>query len=132
MIFYSELDNHLRNKNNVEIDLSNYFTKSKLEHATGVDFIALKAEVDKLDINKLINVPTSLNNLRTKVYDLDVGKLKTLSVDLKKVWCSRELNELEKKIPDTTTLIDINQYNSDKEIFQKKMKMLWFSTTIVV
>ena len=85
MIFYSELDSHLRNKNKVEIDLSNYFTKSKLEHAAGVDFIALKAEVDKLDINKLINVPTSLNNLKTKVYDLDVGKLKTLSVDLKKV-----------------------------------------------
>ena len=47
------------------------------------DFIALKAEVDKLDINKLTNVPTSLNNLKTKVDDLDVGKLKTVSVDLR-------------------------------------------------
>ena len=26
------------------------------------DFIGLKAEVDKLDIVKLVNVPTSLNN----------------------------------------------------------------------
>ena len=26
------------------------------------DFINLKAEVDKLDINKLVNVPTDLNN----------------------------------------------------------------------
>ena len=66
----------------------------KLDHATGVDtsdlvtkkdFIALKPEVDKLDINKLINVPTSLNNLKTKVDDLDLGKLKTVPVDLKKL-----------------------------------------------
>ena len=33
----------------------------------------MKAEVNKVDINKLINVPTSLNNLKTKVVDLDVG-----------------------------------------------------------
>ena len=52
--------------------------------------MALKAEVDKLDFNKLVNVPTSLNNLITKLDDLDVGKLKTVPVDLKKIkWCSR-------------------------------------------
>ena len=45
----------------------------------------MKAEVDKFDINKLINVPTSLNNLKTKVDDLDVGKLKTVPIDLKKL-----------------------------------------------
>ena len=39
------------------------------------EFIALKAEVDKLDINKLVNVPTSLNSLKTKVDDSYVGKL---------------------------------------------------------
>ena len=38
------------------------------------DFIALKAEFDKLGINNLINVSTSLNNLKTKVHNLDVGK----------------------------------------------------------
>ena len=52
--------------------MSNYATKRYLEHATGVDisdladkkyFIPLKDEVDKLDIDKLVNVPTSLNNL---------------------------------------------------------------------
>ena len=51
----------------------------KLDHATGVetsdlaaenDFVALKAEIDKPDINKLTNVPTSLNILKTKVDDL--------------------------------------------------------------
>ena len=63
--------------------------KKELDHASGVDtsdlaakkdFIALKAEVDKLDINKHVNVSTSLNNSKTKVDDLDVGKLKTLPI----------------------------------------------------
>ena len=39
------------------------------------DFIALKPEIDKLDINKLINVPISLNNLKTQVSDLDIGRI---------------------------------------------------------
>ena len=66
--------------------MSNYSNKKALDHATDVDtsdlaakkdFIALKAEVDKLDISKLVNVLTSLNNLKTKVDDTDVGKLMT-------------------------------------------------------
>ena len=67
--------------------------KKELDHATAVDtsdlpakkdFIALKAESDKLDVNKLKNVPTSLDNLKTKVDDLDIGKLKTVPIDLEK------------------------------------------------
>ena len=50
----------------------------------------MKVEVDKLDVNKLVNLPTSLNNLKTKVDDLDTGKSKTVPVDLKKIkWYSR-------------------------------------------
>ena len=45
----------------------------------------MKAEVDNLDINKLVNVPTSLNNLKTKVDDLDNGELKTVPLALKKL-----------------------------------------------
>ena len=33
----------------------------------------------------MVNVPTSFNNLKTKVDDLDVGKLKTVPIDLKKL-----------------------------------------------
>ena len=44
----------------------------------------MKAEFDKLGTNKFINVSTSLNNLKTKVDVLDVRKLKTGPVDLKK------------------------------------------------
>ena len=83
----------------------------------------MKAEVDKLDINKLVNVPTSLNNLKTKVDDLDVGKLKTVPVDFKKLsgvvdnevvkntkfnTLKTKVNNLENKIPEATILIHIN------------------------
>ena len=66
MSCYPEPDAHIRDKVKVVLDLSNYATKKELDHATGVetsdlvakeDFTALKAEVDKLDINKLVNVP---------------------------------------------------------------------------
>ena len=45
----------------------------------------MKAEVEKTDINKLVNVPTGLNDLKTKIDDLDVGKLKTVNTDLNKI-----------------------------------------------
>ena len=45
----------------------------------------MKAETDKLDMSKLVNVPTSLKNWKTKVDDSDVGKLKTFPVDLKRL-----------------------------------------------
>ena len=45
----------------------------------------MKADVDILDTNKLVNVPRSLDNLKTKVNDLDVDKMKIVPVDLKKL-----------------------------------------------
>ena len=44
------------------------------------DFIALKAEADKLDITKLVDVPTNLNNLITKVKLLTMKLLKKLKL----------------------------------------------------
>ena len=99
------------------------------------DFIALKSEVEKLDINTSVNVPTSLNNLKTKVDDLDVGKLKTVPVNLKKLsdvvdyedvkntkfkTLKTKVNKIDKKIPETATLIHINQCNTDKQNLAKK------------
>ena len=82
-----------------------------------------------------MNVPTSLNNLKTKVDDLDVSKLKTVPIDSKKLsdvvtnefaknvifnTLNTKVNSLENKIPDATTLIHINQYNTDKQDLEKK------------
>ena len=39
----------------------------------------------KLDVAKLVNVLTTLSNLKAKVDDLDVGKLQTVPLDLKKL-----------------------------------------------
>ena len=121
-----------------------FATKNKFDHATGVvssdlaarkPFIALK--VDKLDINKLINIPTSLNNLKIKVNDMDVGKLKAVPLDLKKLINvvdnevvkntklnrrKTKVNNLDKKIPDASTIIHINQYNTDNQILEKNVR----------
>ena len=68
----------------VQLDLSNYATKTDLKNATGVDassfakkidLVNLKCSVYKLDIDKLKNIPTNLSNLKTKVDILDVDKL---------------------------------------------------------
>ena len=96
----------------------------------------MKAVVEKLDINKLTNVPTRLNDLKTKVDDLDYGKLKTVSVDLEKLsnvvdnevvkknkkfnTLKTKVNNLDKRIAHATALIHINQYNSDKHNLEKK------------
>ena len=41
---------------------------------------ALNIQVDKLKFNKFGNIQTCVNNLKTKKYDLDVCKSKTVSV----------------------------------------------------
>ena len=72
----------------------NSATKKELDHATGVDtsdlaaknyFIAFKAKVDKLDINKPVNIPRSLYNVKAKVCGIDIGNSRTVPVDLKKL-----------------------------------------------
>ena len=80
-----------------------------------------------------------MNNLKTKVDGIDVGKLKTVPIDLKilsdvvgnKVVKNKTFNTLktkvnksDKKISDATTLIHINQYKTDKQDLEKKLKML--------
>ena len=128
--------------------MPNYATKNKLEDSTGVDtsslaaksdFIALKAEVDKLDINYLANVPISLNNLQRKVHDLDADKLKTIFVYLNKLSdvtskevvknakfnkLNTKINDLENALPHAFTLIQANQYKTNKQIWRKKLEML--------
>ena len=76
----------------VELDLSNYATKADLKNATGVakskfakkvHLANLKSDVDKLDIDKLKNVPTNLSNLKSKVDKFDADKSTPVPVDSK-------------------------------------------------
>ena len=78
----------------VELDLSNYAAKADLKNETGVDtskfaknidLASLKSNVDKLDIDKLKNVPAKLNSLKSKVDKLDLDKLVPVLVDLNKL-----------------------------------------------
>ena len=83
-----EPDSHIRDKVKVIQDLTNYAAKSNqnMRHLL-INLIYLlkkmKIEVDKLVINRLLNVPTNQNDLNAKLDDLDVGKFKTFPVDLK-------------------------------------------------
>ena len=66
----------------VELDLYNFATKADLKYATGVDtskiakmfdLASLNSNGDKLDFDKLKNVPSNLSNLKSKVDKLDVN-----------------------------------------------------------
>ena len=68
---------------NFSADLSNYATKTDLKNATGVDtsklaaksdLACLKAEVDKIDVGKLKTVPVDLSKLSNVVKNEVVKK----------------------------------------------------------
>ena len=109
----------------VELNLSNYATKSDFKYSTGgdtskftkkVDLASLKSNVDKVDIDKLKHLPTNLNKLKSKVDKLDVDKLIPFPVDLsklsdvvkhdvvKKDVYNVKIKNIEDKIPDITNL----------------------------
>ena len=76
-----------------ELDLY-YYATGDLKDATGVnaskfaknvDLANLKSSVDKLDIEKLKNVPPNLGNFRYKVDKLDIDKLVPAPVGLSKL-----------------------------------------------
>ena len=76
---------------NAKVDLSNYATKTDLKDVTGIDTsnFALKSNLDKLDIEKLVPVPIELNRLsdlvkndvaKKTVYDKLVTKVNNIDV----------------------------------------------------
>ena len=70
-----------------------------------VDLANLKSNADKLDIDKLKNVPTYLSTLKSKVDQLGIGKLETTLVDLK--------------------LSDAVKNDVKKDVYNGKMKKYW-------
>ena len=69
---------------NVKVDLSNYATKTDIKNISHVDTSSfalktnlanLKTEVDKLDIDKLVPVPTDLSKLSNVVKNMLLKKM---------------------------------------------------------
>ena len=107
--------------------MPSYATKEKLDHAAGVNISDLASKKILL-----------LWKLKlTKFNDLDVAWLKNVPVHLKKLsdvvdnkvfknagfnTLKTKIDNLEKKIPDATTLTHINQYNTDKQNLEKEIE----------
>ena len=95
----------------VKVDLSNYATKTHLKNVTHVDtssfalktnLATLKTEVDKLDIDRLVPVPTDLSKVS------DVVKNDVVKKDI--------YNKLASKVDniDTSGFILKTKYDTDK------------------
>ena len=117
---------------NVKVDLSNYATKADIKNSSHVDTSSfalktnlanLKSEVDKLDIDKLVPVPTDLSKLSNVVKSIvvketDYNKLVTKvdNIDTSgfvlKTKYDTDKSELENKIPDTSGLVKKTDYNT--------------------
>ena len=107
---------------NVKVDLSNYARKTDIKKTSHVDTSSfalktnlanLKTEVDKLDINKLVPVPTDLSKLsnvlkndvvKKTVYDKLVAKVNNININdfILKTMYNTNKTELENKTPDTS------------------------------
>ena len=102
----------------VELDLSSYATKTDLKNVTHVDassfasktnLASLKTEVDEIDVGKLKTVPVDLANLRNVVKN-DVVK-------------KTEYNKLVAKVNgiDTTNFVLKTKYEKDRSDFEDKV-----------
>ena len=109
----------------VKVDLSSYATKPDLKNVTHVDTSSfalktnlanLKTEVDKLDIDKLVPVPTDLSKLsnvvkndvvKKTVYDKLVPKVNNIDISdfVLKTKYNTDKTELENKIPNVTDFV---------------------------
>ena len=112
----------------VKIDLSNYATKEDIKNITHIDTSSLaleaglsnlKTEVDKLDIDKLVPVPTDLSKLSNVIkndvvkkaaYNKLVAKVSNIDTNdfVLKTTYDTDKKELEKKIPNTSNLATKN------------------------
>ena len=126
---------------NVKFDLSNYATKTDIKNISQVDTSSfalkrnlanLKAEVDKLDINKLVPVTVNLSKLSTVVknevvkktaYDNLVAKVNNIDTNgfVLKTKYNADKTELVKKIPNTSGLVKISDYNAKISELQNKI-----------
>ena len=122
----------------VELDLSNYATKTDLKNVTHVDvssfasktnIASLKTEVDKIDVDKLKTVPVDLakqsnvvkndvfkkteyNKLVTKVDNIDTGFALKTKYENDGADLEKEISDVDKKIPDVSHLVKKTDLNA--------------------
>ena len=129
---------------NVKIDHSNYAKKADIKNISHVDssrfvsktnLVSLKAEVDKLDIDKLVLVPVDLSKLsdvvkndvvKKDVYDKLVTKVNNIDTSgfVLKTKYDTDKSELENKIPDTSGLVKKTNYDDKIVDIEGKFLML--------
>ena len=86
----------------------------------------LKSDVDKLNNDELKLVPSNLSNLKSKLNKLDIGKLQTTPVGIRKLSnCVK--NDVAKKVEYNNSLKKVSNIKSDLvkklTITQKFMKL---------
>ena len=101
----------------VELDLPNYARKADLKNETVVDtskfaknvgLANLESNVDKLDLDKLKNVPSGWSSLKSNLDIWDVDKLVTVLVDLGKLSDIVKNDVVKKTITNLTTTTTLN------------------------
>ena len=115
---------------NVKVDLSNYETKTDIKKISHVDSSSfalktnlgnLKIEVDTLDIDKLVPVPTEFSKLSNVVkndvikktdYNSKITKIEKKIPDISNLVTKTALNTYENKIPDISGLVKKTNYNT--------------------
>ena len=105
------------------VDTSSFALKTNLAN--------LKTEVDKLDINKLVPVPTDLsklsnvvkNDVKKTVYDKLVAKVNNFDTNdfVLKTNYDAGKTGLEKKIPDTSGFVKKTDYNTKTTELENKI-----------
>ena len=120
----------------VRVDLSNYATKDDIKNITHVDTSSfslktsvanLKTEVDKLDIDKLVPVPTDLNKL-SDVVNNGVGKKSITGLAT-----TSALTAVKNKIPSISNLVKKTDYDKkvgeiDNRMINLTRKIVWNKT----
>ena len=121
--------------------MSKYATETDFKNVRGIDtskllaksdLVSLKAEVDKLDMDKLVAIPLDLIKLsnavkydvsKKTVFDILVAKVNNIDTSefVLKTKYDTDKSDLEKKIPDTRGLVKKTDYNAKINEIESKI-----------
>ena len=122
--FPKPFNSHFGDSIKVKIDLSNYATKTDIKNISHIDtssfalktnLSSLKTEVDKLDIDKLIPIPSDVsklsnvvkNDVKKTVYNKLVAQVDNIDTSdfVLKTNYNTKITELKNKTPDISGLV---------------------------